>query len=184
MPAYGIAMRGAWSQDADNCAREDLKKHSHLKRLYWWYVIVSSQLVHHRLLHPEYAKEDHSPQANEAIIELLQTDLGCAGQSLKEKTAFRAWLLRLYAMMQVQDVIALKPVRTRASLEALLDAGSRAAELALRMIEAEAVKQLQEKRRATDKPIFQRLAPTSEIDDYEALLRLKSRLSEAKKDLD
>jgi len=169
--------------ETDRCSRPDISGVPSQKRLYYWYVVLSAQVAQHRLLHPEYAKE-HSPHANQAITELLSTDLGCAAFPEGEKTAFRAWLLRLFATMQLQDAIALKAAKSRPSREALLQNGTRAADLALKMIRGKAERDLAEKRTDTSQPLLRRLALTPEIDEYEALLRLLSQLSEAQHNFD
>jgi hypothetical protein len=187
---HGMAVRDfidtAFSRpptETDRCSRPDISGVPSQKRLYYWYVVLSAQVAQHRLLHPEYAKE-HSPHANQAITELLSTDLGCAAFPEGEKTAFRAWLLRLFATMQLQDAIALKAAKSRPSREALLQNGTRAADLALKMIRGKAERDLAEKRTDTSQPLLRRLALTPEIDEYEALLRLLSQLSEAQHNFD
>ena len=126
------------------------------KRLYYWYLILYAQVAQHQLLHPDYAKE-HAPHANKAITELLLTDLGCAGFPAGEKPIFRAWILRLFGTMYLQDALALKSARSRASLEVTLDIASRATNLALKMVRGKAEKQLLEKRSQAEVPLLQRL---------------------------
>jgi hypothetical protein len=153
------------------------------KILYWWYVTNLALTARHRLTHPEYAKL-HAHLANKEITALLITDLGCANTSEAEKVAFRAWVLRMYATMQLQDVVSQKDVRTRASLEAMLENGLRASELGLLMVRHKAESELQKKRAGGNEPLLQRLASTSEIAAYEELSRVRHQLLEARKNLD
>jgi hypothetical protein len=154
-----------------------------LKVLYAWFVITIGQSAHHRLLHPEYAKH-HAHVTNEFVSDLLLTDLACGQFPPDYKPSFRAWTLRLFASMQLQDVNALKSTLGRAALEARLENGMRAADLGVLMLRSRAETELQEKRTGTAKPVLERLASTPAIATYEEVLRVKAQLLEAQRNLD
>jgi hypothetical protein len=177
--------------EATNCTNEKIMKPADkaamaiesLRTLYTWYVIIRAQSAHHRLLHPEYARH-HAHLTNETVSDLLLTDLACSHFPPDYKPSFRAWTLRLFASMQLQDVNALKSTLGKAALEARLENGMRATDLGILMLRNRAETELQEKRTGTDKPVLERLASTPAIATYEELLRVKAQLIEAQRNLD
>ena len=167
-----------------------------INNLFTWYIFASTRLVDNQLQSPRY-RTHHAPDVNKTIRDLLDIRFGCATRVDDPEyypKLFRAETLRLYALMQLQDSVALKNVLAKGSLEAQLRSGLRAANLGLHVIKAIAETKINDKLlqgpdlqasagqtppAKASTPILERLAPVDLITSYERLDSVRSRLQDA-----
>jgi hypothetical protein len=187
--------------ETTKCTNQNMSKirpetQGSLKTTYAWYVERAAETAHHQLLHPDYAKK-YAHTVNTTVPEVLLTDLGCAALSQEGKLALRAFALRLFATMHLQDVIALRGTLPKPKLEDRLEQAARAAELGIIMLRTPAEEKIQEKEKQKNTkkddntkkeakilPVLDRLATTPTIATFQELLRVKEQIADARVKLD
>lgn len=148
-----------------------------------WYLAARASAAHHSLLHPNYAKR-YMHLVNKTVRDLLDTNFGCTVEATT-RTQFRADTLRLYANMQHADATAMRAMKTREALEKQLRSGLSAAELGIRMLIADAEREIGIKADIkTPTPILERLSNSETIETYESLLGARAQLLNALQQLD
>ena len=141
-----------------------------------WYLSALASGAHHRLLHPDYASK-YMHEVRRAVADLLDADFGCLVDA-NTRTQFRADTLRLFARMQYQNAQAGASILGRDAIERQLISGLNAATLGIRVIQADATRELEEKvNLSLPTPVLDRLGTTETIETYELLLGAKAQIA-------